>query len=244
MRSKDCARPRKNARRRKNAAEEQKSSEERKADEQRQAEEQRRAEEQRQAEEKKRLDDQRKQAELKKKADEEKKRKEAAAKKKREDEKKRQEAEAKQKQFDAEKIAALLNKVPNSSAPPPSSAPNEPTKAKGPALGAPEGKDKQISASEIAMLKGMISSRLKVCWRLPSGGGGSDTPVVTLRWRLKPDGSLDGDPQVEQPRGDALFRIAAEAADACRAGVLALSTCPATSTAPGGRSRGNSIPAR
>jgi colicin import membrane protein len=83
---------------------------------------------------------------------------------------------------------------------------------KGPTLGAPEGHDKQISASELAILKSMISSRLKVCWRLPSGGGGSDTPVVTLRWRLKLDGSLDGDPQVEQPRGDALFRIAAEAA--------------------------------
>jgi len=191
---------------------ERKAEEQRKADEQRQAEEQRRAEEQRQAEEKKRLDDQRKQAELKKKADEEKKRKEVAAKKKRDEEKKRQEAEAKQKQFDAEKIAALLNKVPNSSAPPPSSAPNEPTKAKGPALGAPEGKDKQISASEIAMLKGRISARLRGCWRLPSGGGGSDTPVVTLRWRLNPDGSLDGDPHVEQPRGDALFRVAAEAA--------------------------------
>lgn len=191
---------------------ERKAEEQRKADEQRQAEEQRRAEEQRQAEEKKRLEDQRKQAELKKKADEEKKRKDLAAKKKRDEEKKRQEAEAKQKQFDAEKIAALLNKVPNSSAPPPSSAPNEPTKAKGPALGAPEGKDKQISASEIAMLKGRISARLRACWRLPSGGGGSDTPVVTLRWRLNPDGSLDGDPQVEQPRGDALFRVAAEAA--------------------------------
>ena len=102
--------------------------------------------------------------------------------------------------------------MPDKSAPPPSAPPNEPTKAKGPALGAPEGRDKQISASEVAMLKGRISPRLRGCWRLPSGGGGSDTPVVTLRWRLKPDGSLDGDPQVEQPRGDALFRIAAEAA--------------------------------
>jgi colicin import membrane protein len=194
------------------AEEESRAEEQRKADELRKAEEQRRAEEQRQAEEKQRLEEQRKQAELKKKADDEKKRKEVAAKKKRDDEKKRQEAEAKKKEFDAEKIAALLNKVPNSSSPTPSSEPNEPTKAKGPALGAPEGKDKQISASEIAMLKGRISARLRGCWRLPSGGGGSDTPVVTLRWRLKPDGSLDGDPQVEQPRGDALFRVAAEAA--------------------------------
>ena len=195
------------------AEEKQKADEQRKLDEQRKAEEQRKADEQRQAEEeKRRLEEQRKQAELKKKADEEKKRSEAAAKKKREeDDRKRREAEAKKK-FDAEKIAALLNKVPDSSAPPLSAPPTQPTKAKGPALGAPEGRDDRISASELAMLKARISQRLRACWRLPSGGGGSDTPVVTLRWRLKPDGTLDGDPLVEQPRSDALFRIAAEAA--------------------------------
>jgi colicin import membrane protein len=184
------------------------------AEEQRKAEEHRKAEEQRkekEAEEKKRLEEQRKQAELKKKAEKEKRRKEAAR-KKREEERKRREAAAKQKAFDAEKIAALLNKVPNRSTPAPSAPPTEPTKAKGPTLGAPEGKDTQISASEVALLRGRISARLRACWRLPSGGGGSDTPVVVLRWRLKPDGSLDGDPHVEHPRGDALFRIAAEAA--------------------------------
>src|SRR6201999_1930219 len=111
-----------------------------------------------------------------KRKEEEKKRREAALKKKRDEEKKRQEAEAKQKQFDAEKISALLNKVPNASTPPPSAPPEQPTKNKGPALGAPEGKDTQISASEANMLRARISTRLKGCWRLPSGGGGSDTP--------------------------------------------------------------------
>jgi colicin import membrane protein len=62
------------------------------------------------------------------------------------------------------------------------------------------------------MLKGIISSRLRGCWRLPSGGGGTDTPVVTLRWTMNRDGTLAGDPQVERPRGDALFQLAAEAA--------------------------------
>lgn len=62
------------------------------------------------------------------------------------------------------------------------------------------------------MLKGIISSRLRGCWRLPSGGGGSDTPAVTLRWRMNPDGSVEGSPEVEQPRGDPLFLLAAEAA--------------------------------
>lgn len=195
-------------------AEEQRKADERRAEEQRKADDERRAEEQRQAEEKRKQEEIRKQAELKKKADDEKKRKDAAAKKKRDEEKKRlADAEAaKQKQFDADKISALLNKAPNASTPAPSAPPDNPTTAKGPALGAPEGRDSKISASEEAMLKGRISQRLRVCWRLPSAGGGSDTPVVTVRWRLRLDGSLDGDPQVERPRGDPLFRIAAEAA--------------------------------
>jgi colicin import membrane protein len=36
--------------------------------------------------------------------------------------------------------------------------------------------------------------------------------VVTLRWRLKPDGSLDGEPQIEGAREDTQFRVAAAAA--------------------------------
>jgi colicin import membrane protein len=180
------------------------------------AEEQRKAEEQKKrAEEQKRQAEIKKQAELKRRAEikkrlEEKRRKLAELKRKQEEERKRQEAEAaRKKQFNGDKIAALLNTIPNSAAPPPpSDAPD--AKAKGPSLGSAEGRDKQISASAIAMLKGRIKSRLKTCWRLPSGGGGSDTPAVTLVWRLKMDGSLDGDPQVQSPRGDALFQLAAE----------------------------------
>lgn len=183
----------------------------RQAEEARKLEEQKRAAERKRAEGRRRLEEERRQAALKRKEDE-KKRREAAAKRKREEEKKRLEAEASAKsKFDADRIAALLNKVPDKSAPPPSAPPNEATKAKGPALGAPDGRDKQISASEEAMLNGIIESRLNACWRLPSAGGGSDTPVVTLRWRLNPDGSLDGDPVViESTRNDALFRLAAD----------------------------------
>ena len=191
------------------AAEEQKRAEQHKR-----AEEQKRLEEQKKAEEQKRHEEERRQAELKKKREEEKRKREAALKKKREEEKKRQEAEAaKQKQFNADKIAALLNKVPDAAPPPPSAPPDQPTKNKGPALGAAEGRDKQISASEIAMLNAIIETRLRPCWRPTSGGGGSDTPSVTLRWRLKPDGTLDGEPVVVgQLRGDPLFQLAVDAA--------------------------------
>jgi colicin import membrane protein len=188
-------------------AEAQKQAEEQaKAEEQKKAAEKKRLEEQKKAEAQKRLEEERRKAELKKK-------RELALKKKREEEKKRREAEAAKKQkFNADKIAALLNKVPDAAPPPPSAPSEAPTKAKGPTLGSAEGRDKEISASELSMLKGRISARLKACWRLPSGGGGSDTPVVTLRWRLKPDGSLDGEPLVDRPRNDPLFLLAAEAA--------------------------------
>jgi colicin import membrane protein len=191
--------------------------------------EQAQKEEQRRAEEQKRAEEERRQVDQKKKADEERRQKEAALRKKREEEKRKRVAELKRKQeeekrrqeeakkkFDPdaiEKQLALLDRDPRkknaAAATPP---PEKETKQKGPTLGAPEGRDQQISASEAAMLRARISSRLKSCWRLPSGGGGSDTPAVTLRWRMNPDGSVEGEPQVEQPRGDALFRIAAEAA--------------------------------
>jgi colicin import membrane protein len=169
-------------------------------------------EQERQAEEQRKAEEARKQAELKKKLDEAKKKKEAELKKKRDEERKRREAEAKKKQFDAENISALLNKIPDKGAPRPSVPLDEQAKAKGPILGAPEGRDKQLSVSEEGRLTGIIQSHLRGCWRLPAGGGGSDTPVVTLKWRLKPDGSLDGEPQVQHERGDLLFRTAAEAA--------------------------------
>jgi colicin import membrane protein len=189
------------------------AEEARKVEEEKRAAEQKQAEEQKRAEERKRLEEQRRQAELKRMEDE-KKRREAASKKKREEEKKRLEAEATAKsKFDADRIAALLNKVPDTSAPPPSAPPNEPTKAKGPALGAPDGRDKQLSASEVAMLEATIGTTLKPCLLSPSGGGGTDLPPVTLRWRLRPDGSLDGEPMVvEASRRDLKFQLVAEAA--------------------------------
>src|SRR5262245_9662707 len=65
------------------------------------------------------------------------------------------------------------------------------------ALGAPEGGHRKLSGSEIEMLASIIRSLLRGCWRLPVESGASDIPVVALKWRLKPDGSLDGEPQIE-----------------------------------------------
>jgi colicin import membrane protein len=188
------------------------AEERRLAEEKRKAEEQRRAEELKQAEEKKRVEEQRRQAELKKK-EAEKKRREAALKKKREEEKKRQEAEmAAKSKFDADRIAALLNKVPNKSAPPPSEPSTEPTKAKGPALGAPDGRDKQISASELAMIGQTIKSCVIRNWNVLSGGASAQETSVKIRLRFNQDGTFSVPPQVMNAQGGPYFQAISESA--------------------------------
>lgn len=203
----------------KKVEEQKRADEQRKAEEQQKAEEERRAEEQRKAEEQRRLEEERKQAELKKKQEEEKRRKAAELKKKREDDKKRQEAEAKKKQFDAEKIAALLNKTPDKGAPASAPAPSEPTKAKGPVLGAPEGRDSQISASERAVLAQIIRSCVQQKWNLSAGGEDALNTVIKLRLQFRPDGRLASLPQITNPQNTPYFLAASEgavrAAQAC-----------------------------
>ena len=173
-------------------------------------EQERQAEEQKKIEEQKRREEERKQAELKKKLDEEKKRKEAELKKKREEEKKRKEAEA--KKFDAEKMAALLNKIPDKGAPPSSSAPNEPNKAKGPVLGAPEGRDQQLSASERALLAQIIRQCVQSKWNVMSGGESAQHTQIKMRLRFNPDGTLAAPPQIMNPQSTPYFMAVSDSA--------------------------------
>jgi colicin import membrane protein len=187
--------------------------------EQARLEAERKAEEQKKLEAQKKLEEARKQAELKKKLDEEKKRKQAELKKKADDEKKRKEAEAKKK-FDAENIAALLNKVPDKGAPPPSNtATDTPSKNKGPVLGAREGRDKELSASERAVLAQIIRSCVQAKWNLSGGGEDALNTVIKLRLQFRPDGTLSALPQVTNPQNTAYFLAASEgavrAAQAC-----------------------------
>jgi colicin import membrane protein len=195
------------------APEEQKKLEELLKEQERQAEEQRKAEEQRQAEEAK------KQAELKKKLDDAKKKKEAELKKKREEERKRREAEAKKKQFDAENISALLNKIPDKGGPRPSVPLDEQAKAKGPVLGAPEGRDRQISASELAVIGQIIRACVQSRWNVQAGGEAAMDILVKLRLRFNQDGTLAGDPVVMNPQNTTTFAVLSEgakrAAQAC-----------------------------
>ncbi len=160
------------------------------------------AEEERKKAAEKRKEEEKKKAEEKKKKEEEKK-KLAEAKRK---------AEAKKKSA-ADRLAALLDKDPTKrGAPQSADVPTKETNYTGPTAGAREGTDSVLSVREQDILKGLISSQLRGCWKLPGGGGGIETTVVTLRWQLNADGSLDGEPSVEDPQSGPVYQIAAEAA--------------------------------
>ena len=205
------------------AIEQAKKLEDERREEARKAEEQKKADEIKKAEEQKRLDEQKKEeearklAELKKKQDEEKKRKAAELKKKQDDEKKRKEAEAKkQKSFDDQmrEMQALLNKVPDKGGPLPNTPQEEPSKNKGPVLGSKDGRDKQLSASERAMLVSMLTSRIEECYRPPVGAAaGLEGLKVRLSFDLKRDGTVVGVPRATNIDGSAVSRLAAEAAE-------------------------------
>lgn len=191
-----------------------KVEEEKKAEEQRQAEEKRKVEEEKKKaeDEKKKVEAEKKKAEEKKKADEKKKKLEEEKKKKLA-EQKRKEDEKKKKQQQADRLAALLDKDPTrKGAPNSATQPQNPTDYTGPTAGAREGDAPVLSVREQDILKGQISAQLRQCWKLPGGGGGIETMVVTIRWRLRPDGTLEGEPAVEAPQSGPVFQIAAEAA--------------------------------
>ncbi len=192
------------------AAEKKRAEEAQKAEEIRKAEEVKKAEEAKKAAEKKKEEERKKAAEAKKKREEQKKLAE----------KKRREQEAKKKEFDANRIAALLNKVPDSSAPAGSpEPPTTPTKAKGPAAGAPEGRDSVLTASQRSLLGVMMKRAVSRCWNINSGLEGIDRVVVEVEVRLGTDGRLQQTPRVVNSGPGSLF------ADAANSAVRALVQC-------------------
>lgn len=157
----------------------------------------------------------RKKAEAKKKAEEKRK---AEEKKRKERERQKKLAEAKRKaaeakkQFDADKIAALIDKSPDKrGAPRSATEPTKPTDYTGPTAGERQGNDTVLSAREQDLLKAMINGQLQPCSKMPGGGGGVDTPIVTVRFQLRPDGSLAGEPVLVNRQSSPLYNIAANA---------------------------------
>lgn len=162
------------------------------------------------AEEQKRIKEEQKRKAAEKRKKEAARKKKLAEKKRREAEKKRKAKKKKQQDF-TKRMAALLDKTPEKRGSKQSGT-SQDTDYTGPTAGEREGTGTMLTAREEDLLKGRISSQIRDCWRLPGGGGGIDTAVVTVRWRLKPDGSLDGQPQIVGARSDPVYRIAGEAA--------------------------------
>lgn len=117
----------------------------------------------------------------------------------------------KSKSFDADRIAALLDKAPDtgSSAPPaPAKKPASKPKAQQPARGVAQGRDVRMSLSEIDALRARISQ----CWNPPTGGLGADALKVKLRLRIARDGMLASRPEVVNSGASPFFVAAADSA--------------------------------
>ena len=116
----------------------------------------------------------------------------------------------KERSFDADRIAALLNKIPEE-AEAPSAA--EPAASEPPGAGDPRGLDSRMSLSELDALRAQISP----CWSPPIGVQGAADLAVQLRLALDLDGTLTRPPEI-LTRGSGLAFLAA--ADSARRAVL------------------------
>ncbi len=111
------------------------------------------------------------------------------------------------KAFDPDRISALLDKRPDSGALQPAAPERKPLPPK-PAQGLAQGRDAQMTLSEIDALRARISQ----CWSPPTGGLGADAIKVKLRLQLDSDGMLANRPQVVNRGGSPFFLAAADSA--------------------------------
>jgi hypothetical protein len=114
---------------------------------------------------------------------------------------------AKKRDFNADRIAALLNKIPDAANQPSSNFAPENTPRK-PVHGQSSGTEMTMSVNEIDALRAKIAQ----CWNPPPGGLGADSIIVKLRLQLNQDGSLIGYPTVANWGGSPFFQAAADSA--------------------------------
>jgi hypothetical protein len=111
----------------------------------------------------------------------------------------------KEPRFDADRIAALLNKVPEEAEAPTA---GEPAAIEAPGIGDPRGLDARMSLSELDALRAQISP----CWSPPIGVQGAADLAVQLRLALDPDGTLTRPPDILTSGSGLAFLAAADAA--------------------------------
>jgi outer membrane biosynthesis protein TonB len=108
---------------------------------------------------------------------------------------------------ETDRVAALLNKIPNAANEPAPVLPADearPSKVKGQS----NGTEAAMSVNEIDALR----ARIAQCWNPPPGGLGADQIVVKLRLQLNQDGTLVGYPTVANSGSSPFFQPAAESA--------------------------------
>lgn len=113
----------------------------------------------------------------------------------------RQESESR---FDADRVAALLNKIPEA----PQGPQETSNTAEQPGFGLDRGNDNALSMDEISYLRSQISR----CWNPPVGVVNAENLTVDIYFELNQDGSLSGAPQVARAPSGQLGQIAAESA--------------------------------
>jgi hypothetical protein len=113
----------------------------------------------------------------------------------------------KKRDFNADRIAALLNKIPDAASQPSSNFAPEDTPRR-PVHGQSNGTEMTMSVNEIDALRAKIAQ----CWNPPPGGLGADSIIVKLRLQLNQDGSLIGYPTVANWGGSPFFQAAADSA--------------------------------
>jgi outer membrane biosynthesis protein TonB len=114
---------------------------------------------------------------------------------------------AKKRDFNADRIAALLNKIPDATDEAKPVVPDDgapPKKVKGQT----NGTEMTMSVNEIDALRARIAN----CWTPPPGGLGADKIVIKLRLKLNEDGTLVGTPTITNSGSSPFFQAAADSA--------------------------------
>jgi outer membrane biosynthesis protein TonB len=114
-------------------------------------------------------------------------------------------AKAKKRDFNTDRIAALLNKIPDAKDEP---EPQELAEETKPVKGQSNGKEMSMGVNEIDALR----ARIAQCWNPPPGGLGADDIVVKIRLKLNEDGTLTGYPTVANRGSSPFFQAAADSA--------------------------------
>ena len=130
------------------------------------------------------------------------------------EEKPKKQAEAKKpvpkpdakRDFNTDRIAALLNKIPDAAEEPAPVLPPEETPKK--VRGQSDGTQMTMSVNEIDALR----ARIAQCWSPPPGGLGAEQIVVKLRLRLNEDGTLVSYPTIANRGSSPFFQAAADSA--------------------------------